>query len=102
VSLSRIDIHRGALTEVLASAQMKTFVGAVGREVRDRARANAAHLSSNTGAIISLLGKDADGGYFVDVGYDAFHPGFHLWWNEVGTEKVAASPHLRPAIQPRD
>ena len=73
--------------------------------VRDEARTNVPsnlkgeRSSQPEKAIISVPGSDADGPY-VDVGYDKTHPGFYLWWHEVGTADSPPQPHLRPAVRP--
>ncbi|MDT8915759.1 hypothetical protein [Amycolatopsis sp. PS_44_ISF1] len=98
-------LHAQALDELLRHTQTRQFLDAVGMEIRDRARANArsAVPSSTDGdaitAIVSVPGED-DEGVYVDVGYAKHHPGFYLWWWEVGTQNHAARPHLRPALQP--
>lgn len=71
----------------------------VGRRVRDEARRNARSITAKTAAIVTESGSDAVGP-FVDVGYLRHHPGFFLWWWEVGTRNHGARPHLRPALRP--
>ncbi len=80
------------------------FMKVVGNAVRDEARDNVpAALKNDTpdpeNAIVSQVGLDALGAY-VDIGYDKEHPGFYLWWWEVGTKRHAPLPHLRPALRP--
>ncbi|WP_394620949.1 hypothetical protein JNUCC0626_18200 [Lentzea sp. JNUCC 0626] len=118
----RVDLYPHQLDEILRGEESRRFFGAVGREVRDRARANAKTAVSFSGtvgtrrrdssgrfkasvadpseAIISVPGEDSESLY-VDVGYSKHHPGFYLWWWEVGTVNHAARPHLRPALLPR-
>jgi len=85
--------------------QDPSWIQKVGNVARDEARANVpAGLGGSREiepekAIIAVTGEDATSVY-VDVGYDKDHPGFYLWWWEVGTRYHAASPHLRPAIRP--
>lgn len=79
------------------------FMKQVGDAVRDEARDNVpASLKHDTSdpeqAIVSKVGLDTLGAY-VDIGYDKEHPGFYLWWWEVGTKKHAPIPHLRPALR---
>ena len=100
----RVQLHAGALDRVLADNAVVLL--RYGREVRDRARENARALGlaghrtqDPENAIIAVPGRDAEGPY-VDVGYDKTHPGFYLWWWEVGTKYNPARPHLRPAVRP--
>jgi hypothetical protein len=68
-----------------------------GEAVRDQARVNASSISNDTDAIVSNDVESDSEGHYVDVGYDKHHPGFTLWWQEVGTSKFPPQPHLRPA-----
>lgn len=100
MSLSRLDIDRAALEDLIhRSTEGKALMGQVGRAVRDEARRNATAITSKTDAIISEVGNDSEGVY-TDVGYAKHHPGFFLWWYEVGTRYDAPRPHLRPALRP--
>ncbi len=96
-------VDRRALDRLVRSAA--PFWRLVGNAVRDEARRNVDPMlsgirSSNPGAaIIAVPGEDSESAY-VDVGYDKHHPGFYLWWWEVGTRDVGARPHLRPALRP--
>ena len=70
----------------------------LGDDVAERAQANASWAGDRAEAITSVPADyDRDGPY-VDVGYDKRHPGFVLWWSEVGTERFPPRPHLRPAL----
>lgn len=97
--MSTVNFDAAALAEFMLGDEAKRFVNSIGREVRDRARTNAAPISDKTDAIISVPGQD-DEGLYVDVGYSTHHPGFYLWWWEVGTVNHPPRPHLRPAISP--
>ncbi|MBP2323354.1 hypothetical protein JOF56_003739 [Kibdelosporangium banguiense] len=121
--MSRVHIDARALAEIMRSDEAVRFMGTVGRQVRDRARANAKSVVPPPGsepagkvrrdaqgrfvkgtddpidAIIAVPGKDEDSAH-VDVGYSKHHPGFYLWWWEVGTQNHPARPHLRPALRP--
>lgn len=70
------------------------------REMRDEARVNAEVISSKTDAIDIETGADSLG-FYTDLGYRRRHPGFFLWWWEVGTRNHKASPHLRPTVRRR-
>jgi len=74
----------------------------VGTRVRDNARSNARAIDEDDVEAIetSEVGSDSEG-EFIDVGYDRHHPGFVLWWHEVGTSKYPPRPHLRPAAAKR-
>lgn len=95
------------VTVILSEAALNSLVrrqgapllGDIGRRVRDEARRNAASITSKTSAIVTESGSDSVGP-FVDVGYSRHHPGFFLWWHEVGTRRHGARPHLRPALRP--
>ena len=101
----RFDYNPRALDAMLR--QDRSWIQKVGNVVRDEARDNVVALPSLAGhrskdpekAIIAVPGEDATSVY-VDVGYDKKHPGFYLWWAEVGTQDQAATPHLRPAVRP--
>ena len=95
-----VQLDRMAVDRFLRSAQTQDFIALLGIDVRDRARANAQVITSKTDAIVSKPGLDAEGVY-TDVGYNKHHPGFFLWWHEVGTVRDAPRPHLRPALRPR-
>lgn len=104
--MASVEIDGHALAALIRGEEMQRYMGRVGREVRDRARANAKSVvppTSGTGtptdAIIAVTGTDDEGAY-VDVGYSKHHPGFYLWWWEVGTVNHPARPHLRPAASP--
>lgn len=85
--------------------QVTPVLRQVGNAVRDQARRNVpdnlkGHRESEPEkAIVAKVGMDELGAY-VDVGYDKDHPGFYLWWAEVGTSDQPAQPHLRPALRP--
>lgn len=98
--MNTVSIDPGALLRLLGEGESKKFFSAVGREVRDRARANASWSNLND-AIIVVDGFEEGIGPYADVGYDKTKPGFSLWWTEVGTVKQVARPHLRPALEPR-
>jgi len=90
----------GAVEAFLASSpEALAAMEDVGIKIRDTARQNASAISRKSDALISRTGTDTDGLY-VDVGYAKKHPGFFLWWFEVGTVRQAARPHLRPAVRP--
>lgn len=93
-------LRPGALDSFMRTSEPRRRIGEIGLRVRDRARVNATPISHNADAIIAVPGEDAQG-VFVDVGYDKTHPGFVLWWHEVGTRNHPARPHLRPALSPR-
>jgi hypothetical protein len=69
-----------------------------GDKIRDRSRQNAKRIDpDDVNAIVSTPVERDDEGHYVDVGYDKHHPGFVLWWHEVGTSQFPPNPHLRPA-----
>lgn len=92
-----LRIDQAALVGMVARSGI---VARVAREMRQEARVNAESLSSKTAAIDVEDGADALGIY-SDLGYRKDHPGFHLWWNEVGTLHLPATPHLRPTMRRR-
>ncbi len=102
--MATFDFNPRALDAMLR--QDRGWIQRVGNIVRDEARDNVVGLPSLAGArtakpegaIIAVVGEDSESIY-VDVGYDAKHPGFYLWWWEVGTRYHAPLPHLRPAVR---
>ena len=100
--MALFDFRPQALDQMIG---LSGVMGRVGRAVRDEARRNVSpELKGNREAhperaIVSVTGADTRGPY-VDIGYDKKHPGFYLWWWEVGTQDHAAKPHLRPALRP--
>jgi hypothetical protein len=99
----RFDYDRRAADRLLRSDT--SWLRAVGNAVRDEARRNVdpslegKRAPDAANAIVAIPGEDGTSPY-VDVGYDKHHPGFYLWWHEVGTEDNAPRPHLRPAVRP--
>ena len=92
----------GALDRLVRSDRV--WLQQIGNAVRDEARGNVpsnlkGSVSDPEKAIVAIPGQDAESPY-VDVGYDKHHPGFYLWWAEVGTRYQAPQPHLRPAVRP--
>ena len=95
-----IEWNAGALAALAESAEVAAFVESAAAKVRDQARVNAAaHYpgTSRTRGIEAESGRDSQGVY-SDVGYTRTHPGFVLWWSEVGTEQMSPRPHLRAAL----
>lgn len=95
-----LRLDRGALERMVQGPDGQKLMRLVGEDIRDRARINARVITDKTGAIISQVGVDTQSVY-VDIGYDKHHPGFFLWWWEVGTKNHPPRPHLRPALRPR-
>lgn len=93
-----VTLSPAALQALLAGTGGRRVLGLVGSRVRDEAR-KSAPFRKYAGAITTELGADSIGP-FVDVGYAKSHPGFVLWWWEVGTRNHGARPHLRPALRP--
>ena len=81
----------------------KAILTAAATKIRDDARSNARSIKAGQegrdGAIQYEVGEDGEGAY-ADVGYAKHHPGFVLWFAEVGTRNQPAQPHLRPAVKP--
>lgn len=91
----------GALERLERSAETREVIEEAAKVVRDRARQNARPIAPDrVDGIVAESGQDEKGVY-ADVGYDKTHPGFVLWWHEVGTSQHPASPHLRPALNRR-
>ena len=95
-----VQLDRLAVNRYMRSSEVQDFIALLGIEVRDQARTNARVITSKTDALVSRPGLDTEGVY-TDVGYNKHHPGFFLWWHEVGTARDAPRPHLRPALKPR-
>lgn len=105
---SQFELNRRALQHYIdTSPESHRFFKQLGDDIRDEARDGAKAVTTGVtasgdpkvNAIVSQVGSDSDGIY-VDVGYARHHPGFFLWWWEVGTVHHAAVPHLRPALRP--
>lgn len=99
-----LNLDRWALERMVhQSAAGRAVLTAAATRVRDDARSNARGINAGQkgrdDAIRYELGDDAEGVY-ADVGYAKHHPGFVLWWAEVGTRNQPAQPHLRPAVKP--
>jgi hypothetical protein len=98
VSLEEVRIDALAVAGLAHGQDAARYIAKLGQDVRDRARLTAASISNKTDAIISVPGEDVTSVY-ADVGYDKHHPGFFLWWWEVGTVNHPPRPHLRPAFR---
>ncbi len=97
--ITRLD--QAALRDyVNNSDESRRFFTRLGLDIRNEARQGARVISSKVDAIVSQVENDADGIY-LDVGYKRHHPGFFLWFYEVGTVRDAPRPHLRPALRLR-
>lgn len=95
-----MDWSPGALDEIAKSTEMAVFVTRAAEQVAIQARANVkAHYpdTERTPGIDTDFGID-DVSAFADVGYARTHPGFVLWWSEVGTQQMSPRPHLRAAL----
>lgn len=94
------DFRAAALDEIANSAAVKALVGkaAVGirNDARDRVRGYYGE-TARANALEVEAGIDAEGIY-ADVGYLKRHPGFVLFFSEVGTVKMSPRPHLVPAM----
>ncbi len=96
------SFRRGALEELAGSMATADMLSDVADSIKDTARVNAQSIDTRLAKAIDTSGpqRDAEGTY-VDVGYNENHPGFVLWWHEVGTVDFPAKPHLRPAVTQR-
>lgn len=98
--MTRIDWNRAALDELLHSQAIADMLDHAGRAVRDQARRNAASYYPASRRILAIVSRSGDDGQsaYADVGYDKDHPGFVLFFSEVGTLRTPPRPHLRPAL----
>ena len=95
-----IDWDAAALASLAELPAVAEFIEDVAGKVAKQARGNASgHYpgTSRTRGIEAESGRDSRGVY-SDVGYTRTHPGFVLWWSEVGTQKMSPRPHLRAAL----
>lgn len=95
-----IDWTPGVLNALARTPEMAALLNRAAEKVADQARTNAAaHYPGSTRplGIDTATGVDARSAY-ADVGYTRTHPGFVLWWSEVGTQRMAPRPHLRRAL----
>lgn len=95
-----VEWRRGALDEIGRSTEMAVFLTRVAENVAEQARRNARGHFPGTDRV---QGIDTDFGVdevsaYANVGYAKTHPGFVLWWSEVGTQKMSPRPHLRAAL----
>lgn len=98
--MADFNLDRRALAALVDGANGQRVLKQAADDIRDRARVNAAAIQpGHEAAIVTEVGVDREGA-FADVGYDKRHPGFVLWWAEVGTRTQSPQPHLRPAIRP--
>lgn len=95
---TRINIDESAVKAMEHGPEGVRAVKAAGRVVRDEARVGARAVSNKTGAIVMEVDAD-ERSVFARVGYKKRHPGFFLWWWEVGTVNHGPRPHLRPALR---
>ena len=94
-------LNERALADLIDGPGGRRVLTAAAEQVRDEARMNAAHISEKRAKAISNAPPERDAsGTYVDVGYLRDHPGFVLWWHEVGSSQIPADPHLRPALKP--
>lgn len=99
--MTRIDWDEAALEALASHPAMREMLDDVATQVRNRARDNASGYyapSRRISAIITESGTDRQGA-FADVGYDRTHPGFVLFFSEVGTSRMSPRPHLRAAVE---
>lgn len=94
-----VSIDRRALDRMVrTSPAAQAIFTRSAKAIRDQARANATSIDPvRTGALAYEVGEDEQG-LFADIGYSKSHPGWVLWFHEVGTVNHPASPHLRPAV----
>lgn len=102
VSLEGLDLDRAAIESIERGPLVAQVLRVAGDKVRDRARDNARDISADLADAIwtSEPQEDIIEGAYIDVGYKRNHPGFVLWWHEIGTIDFPARPHLRPALSP--
>lgn len=96
-----VTIERAAIALIEASPELARLLASAADSIAAQARRNAAaHYPSSPlpAAISTTSGTDTTGPY-ADVGYTRSHPGFVLWWSEVGTRKMSPRPHLRAAVK---
>jgi HK97 gp10 family phage protein len=100
-AVADLNIDRRALAALANGPEAQRALREAAIVIRDRARATASTFSTNSDAIEVETGTDG-GGIYADIGYLKHHPGFYLWWQEVGTVNHPPRPHLRPAVRPID
>lgn len=89
-----------ALDDLLEDGLAEEILDEAATTIRDRARRSAGVISTDRArGIVTETGRDPEGAY-ADVGYAKNHPGYVLFWHEVGTSQYAATPHLRAAVRP--
>ncbi len=92
----RLSLHPHALDALEDDEEVLDMLMEIGDEVAETA-ATLAPKASGAGAasIHAEPAEDADG-TAVDVSWDRDH--FYMGFHELGTEKMAARPFLRPAL----
>jgi len=93
-----VRLYPRALDTLVLGHEGRATLADVARRVRNAARANAP-FPKYASAITTESGTDSLGPY-ADIGYAKSHPGFVLWFWEVGTKNHGPRPHLRPAVRP--
>lgn len=96
-----VELNQSAIAALGRSASMSALLDNVAERVATQARRNVTgHFPGTARAegIAVVSGVDQVSAH-ADVGYLRNHPGFVLWWSEVGTRKMSPRPHLRVALQ---
>lgn len=95
----QLDLDPAAIDRL--AAQTAHVIDKAAAAVAAQARANVAgHYpgSHRANAIVAVTGQSDEQGPYADVGYARNHPGFVLFWSEVGTANMSPRPHLRQAL----
>ena len=96
----KVQLDAAAIEELGRRPEVAAFVEKVATGVRNQARDSVKghYPGTKRGRAIAVeSGRDEISAY-SDVGYTKTHPGFVLWWSEVGTQKMSPRPHLRAAL----
>lgn len=100
--MTEIRFRRGAIESLMRDRKVARELEDTAEKVRDVARRGASRISATRPSAIVATDVLYEGsGPEVRVGYEKTHPGFVLFFHEVGTSDHPATPHLRPAIRGR-
>ena len=98
--MTGIRWDRKAIESILHANETRRMVEKATTKVQTTTRENVQKIypgTTRTKGIGAESGEDSESVYGI-VGYTKDHPGFVLWWTEVGTRKMRPRPHLRAAL----
>lgn len=92
----RVVLDPAAIASLAETPEAAEMAQEAGDVIADRARDLAPKRTGAGAASIRADVGDDEDGYYADVSWDADH--FYMGFAELGTERQAARPFLRPAL----